>query len=102
MFYLLILWVFKASVSMYVLKTRYTKEGEVIPQNVQELNIDHNANRLLLCPVIVEHRIDHKSPLYDLLGKKCNYSSKSENLDSACIYDGFKNEDFEIIVILEG
>jgi hypothetical protein len=96
------LWVFQASVSMYILKTRYTKEGEVIPQNVQELNIDHNANRLLLCPVIVEHRIDHKSPLYDLLGKKCNYSSKSENLDGACIYDGFKNEDFEIIVILEG
>ena len=87
---------------MYILKTRYTKEGEVIPQNVQELNIDHNANRLLLCPVIVEHRIDFKSPLYDLLVKKSNYSTKSENLNEACVYDGFKSEDFEIIVILEG
>ena len=92
----------QASVSLYILKTRYTKEGEVIPCNVQELNINQNVNRLLLFPIIVEHIIDHKSPLYDLIARKSNGSTKSENLNDACIYDGFKNEDFEIIVILEG
>ena len=46
--------VFQESVSVYILKTTYTKEGEMVSQNVQQLNIDHNANSFLLCSVIVK------------------------------------------------
>jgi potassium inwardly-rectifying channel subfamily J len=93
--------IIQANISMYILKTRYTIEGECIPCYVQELDINQSTNRLLLMPVIVEHRIDQNSPLYDMLASKSNGSASSSS-SQCCLYDCFKSEDFEIIVLLEG
>ena len=83
-----------AYIRMFLIRTRITKEGEVIPWNTQELNLSNNSqssDRLIFMPIIVEHIINDSSPLKPLI----NYSSQRTP-------KRFKYEDFEIVVILEG
>lgn len=85
--------VISAHVRLYIIKTRFTQEGEVIPCDVQELSISNTKNCLLFMPIIVEHRIDKNSPLFKLV------KTSNENKDEL---NGFISEDFEILVTLEG
>ena len=76
---------------MYIIKTRYTKEGEMIPCDVFELSISKSRDCLLFMPLIIEHQITENSPLYQFIN--------SANSDE---FNGFKNQDFEILITLEG
>lgn len=76
-----------ASVHMYVIKPRYTEEGEIIPYDLIELTVSNAQNCLLFLPTIVEHKISEESPLYRLLKTDRN---------------GFNTEEFEVLVTLEG
>jgi potassium inwardly-rectifying channel subfamily J, other len=103
--------IIQTSVRMYLIKTRHTKEGEIIPWNAQELLLSNNINsldRLIFMPIIVEHKIDETSPLRELITEIKRSSSMSKaslnhsfNVDakSGC---KFKHECFEIVLILEG
>lgn len=76
-----------ASVRAQIIKARHTKEGEINPQHITELNIgidDSNADLFFIWPMIVTHRIDEESPFFGM--------SASDMLQ----------ERFEIVVILEG
>ncbi len=77
-----------ARVHMYVIKNRYTEEGEIIPCDIEELEISNSKDCLLFMPIIVEHKIDENSPLFYLL-----------NINEP---RGFIKENFEILVTLEG
>ena len=81
--------IIQAYVKMFLIMTRYTQEGEIIPCNAQELIVNNlnSTDRLLFMPSIIEHQIDHKSPLNKIIKKN---------------EPKFINENFEIIVILEG
>lgn len=72
---------------MYIIKNRYTEEGEIIPCDIEELEITNSKDCLLFMPIIVEHKIERTSPLYKL--SKAGESS-------------FIKENFEILVTLEG
>ncbi|CAF0811779.1 unnamed protein product [Brachionus calyciflorus] len=90
--------VIHAYIKMYLIRTRITKEGEVIPWNTQELNLSNNpltSDRLIFMPIIVEHIIDDNSPLKPLI-----YLNNQRN--SPRNARRFKFNDFEIVVILEG
>jgi potassium inwardly-rectifying channel subfamily J len=91
--------ILQANVRMYLIRTRYTAEGEVIPWNAQELELGKSTNNLLFMPIVVEHLINESSPLRDLIVKKTE-KVKDEKMQEVPI--GFKQETFEIIVILEG
>ena len=73
---------------MYIIQNRYTEEGEVIPCDIQELEITNSKDCLLFMPIVVEHKIDPTSPLYKLI--------------RATEPRGFVKENFEILVTLEG
>ncbi|XP_078282686.1 G protein-activated inward rectifier potassium channel 4 [Rhinoraja longicauda] len=77
----------EASIRAKLIKSRQTKEGEFIPLNQTDINVgfDTGDDRLfLVSPLIISHEINDKSPFWEM--------SRSQ-LDQ---------EDFEIVVILEG
>lgn len=85
-------------IKMYLVRTRITKEGEIIPWNTQELNLSNNpytSDRLIFMPIIVEHIIDEASPLKPLI----LLSKAKSSPDNA---RHFKCDSFEILAILEG
>lgn len=76
-----------ASIRAQLLRSRTTKEGEINQQHLSELAIgidDCEMDLFFIWPMIVTHRIDEKSPFYQM--------SASDML----------MERFEIVVILEG
>lgn len=90
--------IISAFIKMYLIRTRITKEGEIIPWNTQELNLSNNpftSDRLIFMPMIVEHIIDDTSPLKSLILLPKVKSSPNNARH-------FKCDNFEILVILEG
>lgn len=76
-----------ATVRAQVIKTRTTKEGEILPYNQQELTVGtdgQTADIFFIWPATIVHRIDEESPFYDW---------SAEDMLS---------EKFEVVVILEG
>lgn len=68
-------------------QTVRTKEGEILRQRQTELELfadDCKTNKLLIWPMIIVHKIEENSPLYDLS------------------VNNLHNDSFEIIVSLEG
>ena len=80
--------IIEACAKMYLIRTRVTKEGEVIPFNTQELKLE---NQFIFMPVIIEHVIDKSSPLHELI------TFEDDNANSL----EFKHN-FEILVVLQG
>ncbi|CAF0881878.1 unnamed protein product [Rotaria sordida] len=77
----------EAHIRMYYVSKRRTKENEIIPLQLTDMDVGFNAgkDRLFLnWPLIIEHKIDMRSPLY--------------TMDKTTIY----NEKFEILLVLEG
>jgi hypothetical protein len=79
-----------AKIRMYLIifRPRNTPEGEYLPYEVKELFVNSlsKTNMLLFLPSIVTHKINKKSPLFQMISS-----------------DKFKaNFSFEIIVTLEG
>ncbi|CAF3425529.1 unnamed protein product [Rotaria socialis] len=76
-----------AQIRMYFISRRITQEGEIIPLDLLDMNVGFDTGRdrlLLVWPLVIEHRIDSKSPLWSL---------DREKLTSA---------DFELLVVFEG
>ncbi|XP_051171176.1 uncharacterized protein LOC127288025 isoform X3 [Leptopilina boulardi] len=76
-----------ATIRAQVIKSRTTKEGEILPQHQQELNVGtdgENENIFFIWPMTIVHKIDADSPFYHL---------SAEDMLS---------ERFEVVVILEG
>ncbi|XP_072298387.1 inward rectifier potassium channel 2-like [Eucyclogobius newberryi] len=68
-----------------LLRSRVTHEGEFIPLDQLDIKVGFDTSRILLmAPIVMVHMIDEQSPLYKL--------SRS----------GLEEEDFEVVVILEG
>lgn len=78
--------IIQTNIRMYLIKPRYTSEGEYLPYEIQELVIN-NSCRLFFMPIIITHIIDEKSPLSEMI----SISNKM-----------FINKNFEIIVTLDG
>ncbi|XP_059813312.1 G protein-activated inward rectifier potassium channel 4 isoform X2 [Hypanus sabinus] len=77
----------EASIRAKLIKSRQTKEGEFIPLNQTDINVgfDTGDDRLfLVSPLIISHEINEKSPFWEM--------NRSQ----------LEQEDFEIVVILEG
>jgi potassium inwardly-rectifying channel subfamily J len=77
----------EAHIRMYFVSRRETIENEIIPLNLLDMNVgfDNGKDRLFFnWPIIIEHRIDNRSPLY--------------KMDKKTIL----KEKFEILLILEG
>lgn len=100
----------QAHVRMFLIKTRYTSEGECIPCHAIELEVGGNVkgtDRLLFMPIIVEHCINEQSPLWNLCNRKFvsinnNSNNRTNNDKMKEVPYEFKSNDFEIIVVLEG
>ncbi|XP_023179860.2 G protein-activated inward rectifier potassium channel 3 isoform X1 [Drosophila hydei] len=76
-----------AGVRAQLIRTRSTKEGEVMTQHFTELQIgtdDSGSDLFFIWPMVIEHRIDENSPLYNM--------NATDMLQ----------DKFEIVVILEG
>lgn len=76
-----------ATVRAQLIRSRTTKEGEVLTQNQQELSVGadgQNNSLFFIWPMTIVHRIDSNSPLYNM---------SAEDMLS---------EKFEVVVILEG
>lgn len=76
-----------ANVRAQLIRSYQTKEGEINPQYVTELQIGTDgceSDLFFIWPMVVSHRIDETSPFYNM--------SASD----------FLQEKFEIVVILEG
>lgn len=76
-----------AAVRAQLIRTRTTKEGEVMTQHFTELQIgtdDSGSDLFFIWPMVIEHRIDENSPLYNM--------NATDMLQ----------DKFEIVVILEG
>ena len=43
---------------------RYTAEGEHMPIRMESLQVSYPTDIMLLLPVVIEHTIDERSPLY--------------------------------------
>lgn len=68
-----------------------TNTDELVPvENFDMAVHPSNFNLMLLCPLVIEHKIDHSSPLYPISPTKL-YNS-----------DGYGPDAFEIVVIIEG
>jgi hypothetical protein len=69
-----------------MIRQRQTKEGEIIPHHIYDMELTHLRNGQLFFPrpTVVEHIIDSRSPLYGI--------QKST----------LEKEHFEIIAIIEG
>lgn len=77
----------EASIRAKLIKSRQTKEGEFIPLNQTDINVgfDTGDDRLfLVSPLIISHEINEKSPFWEMSRAQLN------------------QEEFEIVVILEG
>jgi len=78
-----------ATVRAQLIRTRTTKEGEVLHQHQREMQISTdggNNNLFFIWPLTIIHTIDSESPLYNI--------SASDIID--------RETRFEIILILEG
>ncbi|XP_005183503.1 G protein-activated inward rectifier potassium channel 3 isoform X1 [Musca domestica] len=76
-----------AGVRAQLIRTKTTKEGEVMTQHFTDLEIgadDCGSDIFFIWPMVIEHKIDENSPLYNM--------SATDIL----------NDKFEIVVILEG
>ncbi|XP_016989192.1 G protein-activated inward rectifier potassium channel 3 isoform X2 [Drosophila rhopaloa] len=76
-----------AGVRAQLIRTRSTKEGEVMTQYFTELEIgtdDSGSDLFFIWPMVIEHKIDETSPLYNM--------NATDMLQ----------DKFEIVVILEG
>ncbi|XP_039492845.1 G protein-activated inward rectifier potassium channel 3 isoform X1 [Drosophila santomea] len=76
-----------AGVRAQLIRTKSTKEGEVMTQYFTELEIgtdDSGSDLFFIWPMVIEHKIDENSPLYNL--------NATDMLQ----------DKFEIVVILEG
>ncbi|ALC46935.1 Irk2 [Drosophila busckii] len=76
-----------AAVRAQLIRTRSTKEGEVMTQHFTELQIgtdESGADLFFIWPMVIEHKIDESSPLYNM--------NATDMLQ----------DKFEIVVILEG
>ncbi|XP_030369330.1 G protein-activated inward rectifier potassium channel 3 isoform X2 [Scaptodrosophila lebanonensis] len=76
-----------AGVRAQLIRTRSTKEGEVMTQHFTELEIgtdDSGSDLFFIWPMVIEHKIDENSPLYEM--------NATDML----------HDKFEIVVILEG
>ncbi|XP_037949894.1 G protein-activated inward rectifier potassium channel 3-like isoform X2 [Teleopsis dalmanni] len=76
-----------AAVRAQLVRTRTTKEGEVMTQYFTELEIgsdESGSSLFFIWPMVIEHKIDENSPLYNM--------SATDLLQ----------DKFEIVVILEG
>jgi hypothetical protein len=91
---------FYTKAKILFIETRVTREGEIVPANMQELSLVSNpkcSDRLLFMPIIIEHRVDKSSPLYDLIDfPSGDYIGTSSNVPT------FKHNNFEIVVLIEG
>jgi hypothetical protein len=76
-----------ARVHLYIIKSRLTAEGEVIPHDIEELPTSNPGDCLLFMPTIIEHKINEQSPLHRFV-KQCN--------------NGFVSTDFELLVTVDG
>ncbi|KAJ8334144.1 hypothetical protein SKAU_G00397830 [Synaphobranchus kaupii] len=79
--------IISAAVRMQVVRRTATREGEVVPLDQIDIQMDNPVGTngiFLVSPLIICHVIDKNSPLYEL---------SAENL---------QQEDIEIIVVLEG
>jgi potassium inwardly-rectifying channel subfamily J, other len=77
-----------ANVRAQLIKTRLTKEGEVMSQYQIELDVGTDgcsSDLFFIWPLVVCHKIDENSPLFNVLAS-----------------DLIHHERFEIVVILEG
>lgn len=77
-----------ANIRAQLIKTKSTKEGEVMSQYTTELDIGTDGcsnNMFFIWPLIVCHKINENSPLYNMSAS-----------------DLIQQERFEIVVILEG
>ena len=54
---------------------------------------ESSTNRVIMMPIIIEHKIDKSSPLEDLIDYSRDYENGTPN---------FKYNDFEILIILNG
>lgn len=75
-----------ATVRLLMIRQRQTKEGEIIPHQIYDMELTHLRNGQLFFPrpTIVEHIIDSRSPLYGIQRST------------------LEKEHFEIIAIIEG
>ncbi|XP_065367008.1 G protein-activated inward rectifier potassium channel 3 isoform X1 [Calliphora vicina] len=76
-----------ACVKAQLIRTRTTKEGEVMTQHFTDLDIgsdESGSDIFFIWPMVIEHKIDENSPLYNI--------SATDLLQ----------DKFEIVVILEG
>ncbi|CAF0822652.1 unnamed protein product [Adineta steineri] len=72
-------------------KLQPTQSGDVIPvENFDMAVHPSNTNLMLLCPLVIEHKIDQSSPLYPISPIKL-YNSEGNGSDA-----------FEVVVIIEG
>lgn len=105
-----------ARLKILMIKSRLTSEGEFIPFQSFDMKVGYdwsgNDSVFFPWPKTVEHVIDETSPLYDMCKHAINSSSSqseaSSNLntlnscDQAFSQITGRNEDYEIVVILEG
>jgi len=79
--------IISAAVRMQVVRRTTTQEGEVVPLDQIDINLDNPIDTngiFLVSPLIISHVIDKDSPLYDLSATD------------------LQNVDLEVIVVLEG
>lgn len=79
--------IISATVHMQVVRKTVTNEGELVPLDQIDIQMDNPVGTnsiFLVSPLIISHTIDKNSPLYDLSA------------------DDLLHEDIEVIVILEG
>ncbi|XP_030646472.1 ATP-sensitive inward rectifier potassium channel 11 [Chanos chanos] len=79
--------IISATVRMQVVRKTSTQEGEVVPLDQIDIQMDNPVGTngiFLVSPLIISHVIDKNSPLYDLSA------------------DDLQHEDIEVIVVLEG
>ncbi|NP_001034916.1 ATP-sensitive inward rectifier potassium channel 11 [Danio rerio] len=79
--------IISATVHMQVVRKTVTSEGEMVPLDQIDIQMDNPVGTnsiFLVSPLIISHTIDKNSPLYDLSA------------------DDLLHEDIEVIVVLEG
>lgn len=103
-----------ARIKLLMIKSRRTDEGEFIPFQSYDMKVGHdwsgNDSVFFPWPKTVEHVIDETSPLYEICKKQSTRSSRNQSNQLTTTHDFFtqktipsiKNEDYEIVVILEG
>ena len=77
-----------ARIKIIMIKSRLTQEGEYIPFENFDCKVRKDTTTFFPYPVIIEHIIDESSPFHKIL----NANNAVNN----------ENDDYEIIVILEG